>query len=460
MNAPENYRGHHLTRKAALPGSGGGLFAALLARAADRFFHAVLDRIDAGLEHGAIEGQLPDGSTRIMGGRGPGPVAKVNLRSWRALYRLIRGGSIGWYEGWAAGEWNSPDPVPVFDLFTRNRLSLGRVGRASGLAKLAARVTHRLRRNTQDIARKNIEAHYDLGNDFYDAWLDPGMTYSSGVFEQTNLQNENFVTPANAGVHHPRLKFTQPEMDSRLRGNDEKEHGDLEAAQTRKIALLLNRLNLKPDDRLLEIGCGWGSLAEAALLRCQIAYHGITLSPQQKAYADARLAGKGNANVTLTDYRDVAGCYDAIVSAEMVEAVGQEYWPAYLDCIARNLAQGGRAAIQYIRIEDDIFDAYARSADFIQRYIFPGGMLLSESRFRALAEERGLKWQDQVDYGLHYAETLRLWRARFDAAVEQGRLPAGFDAKFVRLWRYYLMYCEGGFRGGGINVAQVTLVRG
>ena len=143
----------------------------------------------------------------------------------------------------------------------------------------------------------------------------------------------------------------------------------------------------------------------------------------------------------------------------MVEAVGQEYWPAYLDCIARCLKPGGRAALQYIRIEDDIFEQYADGQDFIQRYIFPGGMLLSESRFRALAEARGLRWEDQVDYGAHYAKTLRLWRERFEAAVAEGRLPAGFDEKFVALWRFYLMYCEGGFRGGGINVAQVTLVK-
>jgi cyclopropane-fatty-acyl-phospholipid synthase len=196
-----------------------------------------------------------------------------------------------------------------------------------------------------------------------------------------------------------------------------------------------------------------------ALRRVKLRYHGITLSPQQKAFADARLAGKRHAATTLTDYRDLSGQYDAVCSVEMVEAVGQEYWPNYLDCIARTLKPGGRAALQYIRIEDDVFDAYANGVDFIQRYIFPGGMLLSESRFRALAESRGLKWLDQQDYGQHYAKTLRLWRERFDAAVEQGRLPAGFDAKFVALWRYYLMYCEGGFRGGGINVSQVTLLK-
>jgi cyclopropane-fatty-acyl-phospholipid synthase len=421
MSGMQNQRGHHLTRKAVLPGSGGGLFAALWADAQARIFHRIADRIDAGLEAGTIEGRLPDGSTRIVGGRGPGPVARMNIRRWRTLIRLARGGSIGCYEGWAAGDWDSPDPVSVFDLFVRNRVSLGNVARPSGLAKVIGRVAHWLRRNTKANARENIEAHYDLGNDFYEAWLDAGMTYSSAVFATDDQQ--------------------------------------LEAAQDHKIEVLFDRLKLKDNDRLLEIGCGWGSLAEAALGRADVDYHGITLSPQQKTYADARLAGRGRAAITLTDYRDVKGQYDAIASVEMVEAVGQEYWPTYLDAVARALKPGGRAALQYIRIEDDVFEAYSAGTDFIQRYVFPGGMLLSESRFRALAEARGLAWRDQVDYGLHYAETLRLWRARFDAAVDEGRLPAGFDAKFVALWRYYLMYCEGGFRGGGINVTQVTLVR-
>jgi cyclopropane-fatty-acyl-phospholipid synthase len=417
MNAPESNRGRHLSGKGNLPGSKGGLFA----RTQARFYHAVLDRIDAGLDAGAIEGHLPDGSIRIFGGRGPGPVAEVHLNSWRALTRLARGGSIGWYEGWAAGDWQSPDLVPIFDLFMRNRVALGNVARPSGLARLVGVAAHWLRRNSKAKARKNIEAHYDLGNDFYAAWLDQSMTYSSAVFA----------------------------------GNGE----TLEVAQSRKIDLLLDRLDLTDGDRLLEIGCGWGSLAQSALNRAKISYHGITLSPEQKAYADARLAEKGHTSITLTDYRDVRGQYDAIASVEMVEAVGQEYWPDYLDSIARLLKPGGRAALQYIRIEDDVFTSYARGADFIQRYIFPGGMLLSERRFRALAEARGLEWCDQVDYGPHYAETLRLWRERFDTAVDEGRLPAGFDAKFVALWRYYLMYCEGGFRGQGINVAQVTLAK-
>jgi cyclopropane-fatty-acyl-phospholipid synthase len=412
MNAPDATRGRHLTRATGLRAFTGGLFA--------RGFQTILDRIDRGLEYGSIECTLPDGSTRLLGGRGVGPAAVGTLHSWKALLRLARGGSAGWYAAWTAGEWSSPDPVQIFDLFMRNRVALGNIGRPSGMAKLLGSAMHALRRNSRSGAKKNVEFHYDLGNDFYQAWLDESMTYSSALFAENDT---------------------------------------LERAQRRKIEALLDRLKLKVGDSLMEIGCGWGGLAELALREYSVRYHGITLSSEQKAYADARLAGLGEASVTLTDYRDVRLQYDAIASVEMVEAVGQRYWPDYLASISRCLKPGGRAALQYIRIEDDIFESYARGTDFIQHYIFPGGMLLSESRFRALAEANRLEWQDQRDFGLHYAETLKNWRARFDAAVEEGRLPPGFDEKFIRLWRYYLMYCEGGFRGGGINVAQVTLIK-
>lgn len=416
MTVPDVKRGHQFTHATGLHAFTSGLFS--------RGFQRILDRIDAGLEFGTIEGTLPDGTTRLLGGRGPGPSAVVTLHSWKALLRLVRGGSAGWYEAWAAGEWSSPDPVPIFDLFMRNRLSLGNVARSSGLAKLVGLALHALRRNSRSGARRNIEFHYDLGNDFYEAWLDTSMTYSSAIFAEP-------------------ISVDEP----------------LEAAQQRKINALLARLDLSDGDSVLEIGCGWGGLAEAALRAHTLRYHGITLSSEQKSYADARLSSLGEAEVSLTDYRDVSGQYDALASVEMVEAVGQQYWPDYLQAIARCLKPGGRAAIQYIRIEDDVFESYARGTDFIQHYIFPGGMLLSESRFRKLAETSGLAWQDQQDFGLHYAETLRQWRLRFDAAVAEERLPAGFDDKFIALWRYYLMYCEGGFRGGGINVAQVTLVK-
>jgi cyclopropane-fatty-acyl-phospholipid synthase len=303
-------------------------------------------------------------------------------------------------------------------------VALGESGRPKGWSKLVRRAGHWLRRNHRSGARRNIAFHYDLGNDFYAAWLDPTLSYSSAIFDD----------PA------------EPLVD----------------AQRRKMERLVARLDLKPGAQVLEIGCGWGALA------CHMAKeHGanvtaLTLSPSQRAVAVAAAEANGVADrvsVELTDYRDAAGSYDAIASVEMVEAVGREYWPAYLDAIAARLKPGGRAAIQYIMIQDDVFDAYARSVDFIQAHVFPGGMLLSESRFRALAEARGLEWRDRVGFGLDYAQTLLRWRIAFDSAVEEGRLPREFDRDFADLWRYYLMYCEGGFRGGGIDVAQVTLVK-
>ena len=395
------------------------------ARLTAPIFHRLLDRIDAGLESGGIEASLPDGTRRLLGGRAPGPMPIVTVHRWRALVRLATAGSVGWYEGWTAGDWSSPDPVPLFDLFMRNRISLGRTARSGGVARLSARAWHWMRRNHRTGSRRNIAAHYDLGNDFYETWLDPSLTYSSALFAEPISEAE-----------------------------------PLEHAQTTKLQAIFDRTGTQPGDRILEIGCGWGSFAGLAA-QSGVDVHGLTLSTEQKRQVDARMAEAGLTGVTvsLTDYRDVVGTYDAVASIEMVEAVGEAYWPAYLDAVARALKPGGRAALQYITIDDAIFDAYSTSVDFIQRYVFPGGMLLSEPRFRALAEARGLIWEDPRSFGLHYAETCRRWRVAFDAAVAQGRLPARLDAKFVALWRYYLMYCEGGFRGGGIDVAQVTLVK-
>lgn len=389
------------------------------------FFHRLLDRIDRGLVAGSLSADLPDGRHRVLGGRAPGPDAIVDLRSWRALIRLATGGSAGWYVAWSKGEWASPDPVALFDLFMRNRRTLGGTARSGGAIKMLRRWRNGLRRNSRAGARRNIEAHYDLGNDFYASWLDPSLTYSSALFAEPVSTQE-----------------------------------PIKVAQARKIEAILDRLKLAPGERVLEIGCGWGAFAEAAARRGMLV-DAITISPAQQHAVAARMAAAGieGVAVSLTDYRDVTGTYDAVASIEMVEAVGQEYWPAYLAAIARALKPGGRAAIQYITIDDAIFEAYASNVDFIQRFIFPGGLLLSERRFRALAEANGLRWEDQRAFGSHYAETLRRWRLAFDAAVAAGRLPARFDRYFIDLWRYYLMYCEGGFRGGGIDVAQVTLVK-
>lgn len=416
-------RGRHLVAADRRFATGGGLAARLLSGS----FERILRRIDRGLREGAIEATLPDGSYRLLGGRAPGPRPIVHLRRWRALARLITSGSVGWYKAWELGEWTSPDPVPLFDLFMRNAESLGDTGRAKGLFRLINRLAHRFRDNDKAGARENISHHYDLGNDFYRAWLDAGMTYSSAVFAEPVAAAET-----------------------------------LEAAQARKLRLLLDRLGLKPGQSLLDIGCGWGSLAETAARDYGVSVTGLTLSEEQKAYAERRLEAAGLAAscaIELTDYRDACGPYDAVASVEMVEAVGQDYWPTYLDSVARALRPGGRAAIQFISIREPLFEGYAANADFIQTYIFPGGMLVSEARLERIARKAGLIWQDRKGYGLHYAETLKRWRRRYDEAVAGGRLPAGFDQPFHRLWRYYLMYCEGGFRGGGIDVAQVTLVK-
>lgn len=388
-------------------------------------FHRLLDQIDAGLDQGSLTASLPDGRARVLGGRVPGPAAVVDLRSWRALLRLATGGSAGWYVAWAKGEWASPDPTALFELFMRNSRSLGGAARSGGLIRAFRKLRNSLRQNSRTGSRRNIEFHYDLGNDFYGLWLDPGLTYSSALFDEPAVPEQT-----------------------------------LQAAQATKIDAMLDRLAVRPGDTILEIGCGWGSFAEAAARR-GLAVHAITLSTEQERAVADRIAAAGLTGVTVsrTDYRDVVGTYDAVASIEMVEAVGQEYWPTYLSAITKALKPGGRAAIQYITIDDAIFEAYAANVDFIQRFIFPGGMLLSERRFRALAEAEGLEWRDHHSFGLHYAETLRRWRVSFDAAVAAGRLPARFDRQFIDLWRYYLMYCEGGFRGQGIDVAQVTLVK-
>ena len=397
-------------------GSRLGIGPQWLARAFSGGIHKIVDRIDSGISRGRIDARLPDGTVRRLGGRGEGTHAEVSLRDWRALLRLATGGSVGWYQAWEAGEWDSPDPVALFALFMENGATLGNAGRAHGPWRLAARVMHWFNRNTRAGSQRNIHVHYDLGNDFYALWLDPTMSYSSARFDN--------------GAN------------------------DLEAAQHRKIASIADRV--VGAETVLEIGCGWGSLA-AELAQRGSRVTAISLSDEQLAWARDRAVP--GVEFRKSDYRDITGQFDGIVSVEMVEAVGREFWPDFFDCIARCLRPGGRAAIQYIAMRDDLFEGYARSADFIQTYVFPGGMLIRESEFRRLAAERGLAWEDHTSFGPDYAETLRIWRENFDRVVAEGRLPLGFDQRFIGLWRFYLMYCEGGFRGGGIDVAQVTLVK-
>jgi cyclopropane-fatty-acyl-phospholipid synthase len=412
-------RGAHLVHGDRGFTTGGGLVARLMAPA----IGGILDRIDRRLERGGIDVTLPEGTRRRLGFRAPGATAVVELKSWMSLVRLAVSGSVGWYKAWELGEWVSPDPVPLFELFSVNSVSLGELGRAKGPARWMNALAHRLRDNAPRQAKANIAAHYDLGNDFYSGWLDETMTYSSARFASAQ--------------------------------------DTLEEAQLRKVHLLLDRLDLGPRKRLLEIGSGWGTLAiEAAKRGADVV--GLTLSEEQKAWADQRIAEagfSGQVEIRLQDYRDVAEQFDAVASVEMVEAVGQRWWGAYLGAIARNLKPGGRAALQFISMDHRLFGGYSRNADFIQTYIFPGGQLLDEPSFEALATERGLSWEDRDGFSKDYAETLKRWRARYEAAVAAGKL-GDFDERFHRLWRYYLMYCEGGFRGGVIDVAQVTMVKG
>ena len=452
-------RGSHLINADRSFATGAGL----LGRLAAPSFARLVDQLDQRLLTGGIEASLPDGSRRRVGFHAPGAVGVVEIRSWRALMRLATSGSVGWYKAWAKGEWTSPDPVPLFELFAANAVTLRDTARAKGLARWINAAAHRLRDNAPRQARDNIAAHYDLGNDFYAAWLDEGMTYSSARYPSTPPAGAGGGDPPKASGGGPVVSGhdrPSPSLSSIALPLPLRREGSLEAAQHRKIATLLDRLDLSPGDRLLEIGCGWGTFAIEAAMR-GVDVVGLTLSTEQKGWADARIAEANlsdRIDIRLTDYRDIDERFDAIASVEMVEAVGQRYWPAYLDCLARNLKPGGKAALQYISIDHRLFDRYAKSADFIQAYLVPGGMLIDEPRFETLAKERGLSWENREGFGLDYAETLRIWRKRYDAARAAGKL-AGFDDAFHDLWRYYLMYCEGGFRGGAIDVAQVTLSR-
>ncbi len=411
-------RGEHLVRADRRFATGGGILARLVAPA----FSKVIDEIDARLLRGGIEAILPSGEKCRLGFHSDGPQAVVRLSSWLALVRLATSGSVGWYKAWTLGEWSSANPVAVFELFSANAAALGNVARAKGPFRWINAIAHGLRDNAPRKARENIAAHYDLGNDFYSAWLDETMTYSSARFQSANES--------------------------------------LEEAQLRKVHDLLDRLDLRPGQRLLEIGCGWGTLAIEAAKR-GVAVVGLTLSREQKAWAEEKIGAaqlSDRIEVRLQDYRDTDEQFDAVASVEMVEAVGRRWWGTYVDSIARNLKSGGRAALQFISIDHAIFDRYAKNPDFIQTYIFPGGLLLDEPQFEALARRRGLSWDDRQGFGKDYAETLKRWRIRYDEAVTRGALK-DFAEPFHNLWRYYLMYCEGGFRGGAIDVAQVTMVR-
>ncbi|BBK38025.1 cyclopropane-fatty-acyl-phospholipid synthase [Allostella sp. ATCC 35155] len=376
------------------------------------------------IRQGRLAVILPDGRRYMVEGPEPGRSAVLIVRHPRLARRLLIGGATGFAESYVDGDWDSPDPAELMTLALENEAAIGRTLDGSRLHRIAGRVLHALRRNSRRGSRRNIRRHYDLGNRFYAAWLDPGMTYSSGVF----------ATPGQ----------------------------DLEGAQEEKFRRLADLLDLRPGMRVLEIGCGWGALARhlAAEHGCQVT--AVTISPAQHelAVAAARATGLDERiDTRLMDYRDITGRFDRVVSVEMIEAVGERYWPVFFGRLADRLAPGGIAVLQAITIDERFFDGYRRSADFIQRHIFPGGMLPSRAAIRREAAEVGLTVESDRGYGLHYARTLELWKARFGAAWP-AIAEMGFDSRFRRLWEMYLDYCRAGFTAGTIDVRHMRLARG
>jgi cyclopropane-fatty-acyl-phospholipid synthase len=376
------------------------------------------------LRHGALTVQLPDGQLQHFGQAEAGTVSAVlHLHNWQPCSAALKSGDIGFAESYIAGDWSTPHLPELLQLLSANRQALDAAIYGHWAGRLLYRLKHLLNRNTRANSRKNIHAHYDLGNAFYRLWLDPSMNYSSACFEG--------------------------HLDD-----------DLTVAQHAKVARALRQVGLQPDQRLLEIGCGWGALAEKACVEFGARVTGVTLSTEQLAFARERLASQGQgarADLLLQDYRDIDdGPYDAICSIEMIEAVGQEYWPTYFQAVQRLLKPGGKACIQSIVIDDGLFERYLRSTDFIQQYIFPGGCLPSPTEFRRQAEAAGLRVVDDFAFGADYAETCRRWRESFLARREEV-LQLGFDERFIRIWEFYLAYCEAGFSSGDIDVQQFTL---
>ena len=379
------------------------------------------------LTTGTLDVQMPDGSLAHFGGApgDTGPRASLRLNDWRVCSAALKSGDIGFAETFIDGGWTSPDLVALLTLFIANRTAINKMIFGSWWGSLAYRLKHLLNRNSRQGSRKNIHAHYDIGNQFYRLWLDETMNYSSALFEGD---------------------LSRPTAE----------------AQAAKVRRALRECGVQPGQRVLEIGCGWGALAEMAAGEFGAHVTGVTLSTEQLAFARERMQRHGladRADLRLQDYRDIdEEPFDAIASIEMFEAVGREYWGDFFTTLRTRLKPGGRACIQTITIRDELFERYAKSTDFIQQYIFPGGLLPSPQAFRTEAEKAGLKVSHELAFGTCYAETLRRWRVQFLARDNQVR-QLGFDTRFMRIWEFYLAYCEAAFSTGDTNVMQFTLTR-
>ncbi len=375
------------------------------------------------IKTGRLTVLFPSGARQTFGRGIPFPHGQIEIHDLRLVSRMLFAGDLGLAESYMDGDWETPDLTSLLLLGVVNAEALNDATAGSWITKVLNRIRHAQRANTRKGSRRNIAAHYDLGNEFYGLWLDDSMSYSSGLFS-------NMEEP-------------------------------LPAAQRRKYLRLANKLDLRPGDRVLEIGCGWGGFAgiAAAEFGCKVV--GLTLSTEQAAFARARMAAAGLAadvDIRVQDYRDVSEAFDKIVSIEMFEAVGEENWKTYFAVLERCLKPGGRAALQSITIANDIFEGYRRNPDFIQRYIFPGGMLPSPAAFERAVANAGLRISDTLYFGRSYAETLRRWDKAFREnwpAIE----ALGFDERFRRMWRFYLCYSEAGFETGQIDVGQFVIER-
>ncbi len=390
-------------------------------RSAPAIFRTAVRVCAENWRYGSITWVLPAGDEIRCAGTEPGPDIRIAVKDYRFIRRCLSAGSIGFAEGYMAQEWDTPDLPALLTGFAMNFDRINTLVEGNPIVRAVNFVMHMLHRNDREGSRRNIHAHYDLGNHFYSKWLDRTMTYSSAVYERPG----------------------EP----------------LDQAQQQKYAALARAMELQSGQSVLEIGCGWGGFAEFAAKEVGAKVTGITISQEQYDFARKRLFEQGLAEKTdirLIDYRDVDGQFDRVASIEMFEAVGEEYWPTYFGKIRDVLSPGGRAGLQIITIRDELFGVYRRRADFIQKYIFPGGMLPSETRLKQETDKAGLGWLSVRRFGQDYADTLSEWMKRFDAAWDDIR-KLGFDDRFRRMWRYYLAYCEAGFRTGRTDVVQVSL---
>ncbi|MEM5584883.1 cyclopropane-fatty-acyl-phospholipid synthase family protein [Roseibium sp. AS2] len=386
-----------------------------------------LARMAAGLalkiRFGSIEVTFPDDRTFLIKGQEDGPHGVLCIHDWRFFRMAVQAGDVGVGEAFMAGYWSSPDVTTFLEVFCINQESAIEALQGKPLSRFLLSIRHWLNTNTKRGSKRNISAHYDLGNAFYKEWLDPSMTYSSAIYSN--------------------------------------ETNDLEQAQAEKYASLVRQTGIEPHHTVLEIGCGWGGFAEHVAKSVGAHVRALTISQEQYDYARERIFNAGlndKVDVVFQDYRDERGVFDRIASIEMFEAVGEKYWPTYFQQLSRCLKPGGRAGLQIITIQDRMFDDYRRGTDFIQRYIFPGGMLPPPSRLAEIGKSLGLDLADQTIFGQDYARTLAEWRERFRQAWPQIS-PLGFDERFKRLWEFYLHYCEAGFRSGNIDVRQMVYVK-